>query len=301
MILAEYPPTLPADQWSFTPASLDEFVQLDRMTSGRIMFRMSDAEIAVSVVVPTYQEGVNLTPLVERIDRAMRDAGFPYEVIVVDDNSQDETESVAAQLATEYPFRLIVRTEERGLSSAVLCGYAEAKHDIFVVMDADLQHPPEVLPDLVRAVSGYDCDFAIGTRYVKGGKIVKDWPFSRRIISLGSKWLARPLTPLSDPLSGFFAIQRSTWERVKAKLDPIGYKIALEVYVKAGCRRSREVTITFGTRQAGESKLTSAVAWHYLGHLWKLYWYKLPWLMWLFGGTALAIITLTALYAFRDA
>ena len=250
---------------------------------------MPSAPLAISVIVPAFREAANLRPLVERVLAATRAAGQEAEVIIVDDNSQDGTEEVVAGLAGEFPVRLIVREHERGLSSAVLRGFAEARFDRFVVMDADLQHPPELVPVLAAKLAEGDADFVSGTRYAAGGKIGEDWPLLRRLASRAATLLARPLVPLTDPMSGFFALERSTWERAAGnKLDPIGYKIGLELYVKARCRQVAEVPISFAARTAGESKMTLGVNAGYLWHLVHLYHFRLPWLTWGLAG-ALAL------------
>lgn len=240
-----------------------------------MIFYMSGTVAAASIIVPTYREAPNLRSLVERVFAALDETGIDAELIFVDDNSLDGTEEAAAVLEKEYPVRLIVRREERGLSSAVLAGFREATHDWFVVMDADLQHPPEMVPVLLERLRRGDCDFVIGSRYGGEGGIDEDWPFVRRIVSRVATLLARPLTSLSDPMSGFFALHRKTWE-CAARLDPIGYKIALELFVKGGCTRPADVPIRFSARAAGASKLNLAEQWRYLRHLARLYRFRYP-------------------------
>jgi len=253
-------------------AGRDAIVLADHLGMIQIM---SESLPPVSIVVPTYREADNLPALIERVFAAMSEAGYQAEMIVVDDNSQDDTERIVEIYAERYPVRLIVRTDERGLSSAVLRGFEDAKYDTFVVMDADLQHPPESIPQLVRTLHGGDCDFVYGSRYVAGGRIVGDWTWFRRLNSWVATMFARPLARLTDPMSGFFAMHRRTWER-SATLDPIGYKIALELYIKGGCSKPAEVPITFGTRQAGESKLSLKEQIKYLQHLFRLYRFRYP-------------------------
>ena len=230
---------------------------------------MPDAA-AASIIVPTYREAANVEPLVERIAAALQHAAIPGEILIIDDDSNDGTEEIVAKLAQRSPVRLIVRRGQRGLSGAVLRGFAEARHDRFVVLDADLQHPPEMIPELLARFDDPAVDFVIGTRYADHGGIETNWPWHRRLISRVATRLARPLAPLSDPMSGFFAIRRQTWEQAAA-LDAIGYKIALELYVKCGCRRPAEVPIRFAARHAGQSKLSMGVQVKYLRHLAKLY------------------------------
>eukprot|EP00294_Goniomonas_avonlea_P016965 CAMPEP_0114566850 /NCGR_PEP_ID=MMETSP0114-20121206/15132_1 /TAXON_ID=31324 /ORGANISM="Goniomonas sp, Strain m" /LENGTH=142 /DNA_ID=CAMNT_0001753329 /DNA_START=60 /DNA_END=485 /DNA_ORIENTATION=+ len=139
------------------------------------------------------------------------------ELIVVDDNSRDGSEEAVNELAKTYNVRIIVRTKERGLSSAVLRGFQEAKGDYLVCMDADLQHPPEKVPEMLAALEKHE--YALGTRYGDGFNVDKDWPMYRQIMSQGARALARPLTPLSDPMSGFFGLRRSTFERGAASAN----------------------------------------------------------------------------------
>lgn len=238
----------------------------------------------VSIIVPAYREVDNLRPLVERISVAAATVPGEFEIIIVDDHSQDGTEELVAELAARYPVRLIVRRSERGLATAVLAGFREARFDRFVVLDADLQHPPEAIPALIHKISGDGCDFAIGTRYGGDGGIEEGWPWTRRFASWFATQLARPLVRLSDPMSGFFALPRSTWERATG-LDPIGYKIALELYVKGRCQQPAEVPIRFAERAAGETKFGFKEVRRYLVHLVRLYWFRFPWAV-----TALAAV-----------
>ena len=239
-----------------------------------MMRRMPPNPPSISIIVPTYREAENLRPLTRRVFGALREAGLDAELIIVDDNSCDGSAEIVDELRGRYPVRIVVRTAERGLSSAVLRGFAEARHDILVVLDADLSHPPEVIPELVRCIHRGNADFVIGSRYVTGAHIEANWSFLRRLNSWAATLLARPLTPVRDPMSGFFALPRTTLNRA-APLDPIGYKIALELMVKARCRTCVEVPITFADRTAGASKLTFAQQARYLRHLTRLYWYRL--------------------------
>lgn len=241
---------------------------------------MADTEQSIaSVVVPTYKECGNIEELCKRLFKALKTAGLEdVELVIVDDNSRDGTIELCDKLSSDYPLlRLITRTTERGLSTAVLHGFNEAKGRALICMDADLQHPPESVPKMIEALRTSGAEFALGTRY--GGEkldIDKDWPLHRRIISWGARLLARPLTPMSDPMSGFFGMSRKSYERARKKTSPKGYKIALELYVKSGVSTAglREVPFTFGLRSVGESKLTGKVIVHYVEHLAALYWYS---------------------------
>lgn len=235
---------------------------------------MPDGGSGVSIIVPAYREAPNLAALVTRSFAALASAGMQGELIIVDDNSNDGTDHVVASLQPGHPVRLIIRKDERGLSSAVVRGFCEARHDVFVVLDADLQHPPELIPNLVRRLQQGDCDFVMATRY-GGGVVSNEWPWYRRLGSLAATALARPLASTTDPMSGYFALYRRTWQRAE-RLDPIGYKIALELIVKCRCRTLGEVPIEFAARVAGESKASAAEALRFVRHLRRLYRFKFP-------------------------
>ncbi|MGC4032387.1 MAG: polyprenol monophosphomannose synthase [Tepidisphaeraceae bacterium] len=228
----------------------------------------------ISLVIPALNEAANLTPLAERIAAAL--AGRAYELLIVDDNSRDDTPAVCAKLAERFPLKLIVRTTPKdGLSGAVLHGFDFARGRTIVVMDADLQHPPEAIPSLVAALDD-GADFVIGSRYVAGGEIEGEWPWYRRINSRVATWLARPFAGrVADPMSGFFAMRRTSFEHAQ-RLTPLGYKIALELLCKARCKSVREVPIHFARRTAGESKLSLKEQFRYLEHLSRLYDFSYP-------------------------
>ena len=200
----------------------------------------------------------------------MSEAHLKVEVIIVDDHSKDGIEEVVERFATEsYPVRLIVRVGERGLSSAVMRGFNESKGEILVCMDADLSHPPEAIPQLLKCFSDPAVDFAIGSRYVPGASTDEDWGLFRWLNSKVATMLARPFTSAKDPMSGFLAIPRPIFERA-ARLNPIGYKIGLELIVKCNCKKIREVPIHFADRKFGESKLRLREQINYLKHLKRL-------------------------------
>lgn len=229
----------------------------------------------VSIVVPALNEAANLTPLVEQIHDAM--AGRQYETIIVDDNSADDTYSVVAALKKKYPVSLIVRTDAKnGLSGAVLRGFAEARGETLVVMDADLQHPPSKLPELIDALDRDGAEFVVGSRYTQGGTIAEKWSTIRKLYSRFGKFLARPFAgETTDPLSGFFALKRTTFDRAQ-RLTPLGYKIGLELMCKTRVGKVREIPIHFAERTQGESKLTLAEQFRCLEHLSRLYDFTYP-------------------------
>ena len=231
-------------------------------------------ECSVSVVVPTYHEVENLRPLVARISAAMSKAKRPYEIIVVDDDSRDGTDQAVSELNNHgYPIRLITRVGERGLGSAVIRGFSEAKGETLICIDADLSHPPEAIVTILDCLGQPDVDFVLGSRYVVGGSTDEQWGLWRWINSKIAIVLAWPFTSVKDPMSGFFAMPRTVYESA-APLNPIGYKIALELIVKCNCSLIRETPIHFARRQFGASKLCFSERLNYLRHLTRLFRFK---------------------------
>lgn len=219
----------------------------------------------ISLIIPTYNEKDNITPLIERIHRAL--SGYSYEIVLVDDNSQDGTIELAESLASRFPVKVIVRKGEKGLATAVVHGLKFATGQIIGVMDADLQHPPEVLPDLIKALEA-GADMAIASRYIPGGGC-PNWGLSRKIISLVALKISHLLLPatrqVKDPLTGFFMFRR---EPLSGKdLKPVGYKISLEIMLMGDFRNIVEVPFIFQERSAGQSKLKPQTQLDYLKHL----------------------------------
>jgi dolichol-phosphate mannosyltransferase len=197
------------------------------------------------------------------------------EMVIVDDNSPDGTGQLAEELGAKYRVKVIHRAGKLGLSTAVMEGFAAASGAVFVVMDADLSHPPEKIPEMVSRIEQEGADMVVGSRYVKGGH-VENWPVHRRIISKGATLLAKGLTKVKDPMSGFMALRREVIEGVT--LNPIGYKIGLEILVKGKISKVEEIPITFADRKAGKSKLGTSVTLKYIDHCIRLYEHKKPWL-----------------------
>lgn len=220
------------------------------------------------MVVPTLREAQNITLLVEQIAQAMKSAGLGWELVVVDDDSGDGIEELVADLAQTFPVRLLVRTgQRRSLSLSVITGIEHCRCDTVVVMDADLSHPPSRIPAMLAALDGVD--MVVGSRYTTGGQIDVDWGPHRRVISRAGTMLTRPLVACTDPLSGFFALDRRAVPDL-AQLKPIGYKIGLELMVR-GRLRIREIPIAFQDRGRGKSKFNLQEQLRFLRHLWRLY------------------------------
>jgi dolichol-phosphate mannosyltransferase len=238
----------------------------------KIASKKDSNSIMISVILPTYNESENLKVIIPNLSDVFINNNITGEIIVIDDNSTDGTPDVATELAKKYPVKVFVRKNERGIATAVMKGFELATEDLVVVMDADLSHPIEKIPDMIKPILENRCDATVGTRYItRGGS--KKWHLIREIISKGAGFLAKGVTTLSDPTSGFMAIRKNMLER--ATLDPIGWKIVLEIIVKANPRLI-EVPIIFTNRLNGKSKLTLKVYLEYLRHLWRLYIYKYP-------------------------
>lgn len=222
----------------------------------------------ISVIIPTYNERDNIMPLVQRIDHALID--YDYEVLFVDDNSKDGTADLVRSLSTKYPLSVIVRKDKRGLASAVIDGLKYANSAIVGVMDADLQHQPEVIPELLQKIKA-GADIVLASRYTKGGGC-QGWGLIRRIISKGAILLAHLFLPstrqVSDPTSGFFMFNKQVV--ADADLKPLGYKILLEILVQGQNRKIAEVPYCFISRRYGRSKLGARQQIDYLKHIYSL-------------------------------
>ncbi|WP_071188559.1 glycosyltransferase [Trichormus sp. NMC-1] len=232
-----------------------------------------DNPVLLSLVIPTYKERDNIQKVVSILSRLL-DEAIPgnYELIVVDDDSPDLTWEVAQSLMPEYPqLRVMRREDERGLSSAVIRGWQAATGSFLGVIDGDLQHPPEVLTQLLqKMIDG--ADLALASRHVDGGG-VSSWSVIRRFLSRGAQVLGLIILPgvlgrVSDPMSGYFMVRRSAI--ANNTLNPVGYKILLEVIGRGNVREIAEAGYVFRERTEGESKVTSKQYVDYIHHLIRL-------------------------------
>lgn len=231
------------------------------------------APVQFSLVVPTYNEGGNIERIVQVLSQIL-DQAMPnnYELIIVDDDSPDRTWERAQTLTFEYPnLRVMRRQQERGLSTAVIRGWQAARGEILGVIDGDLQHPPEILLQLIEAVES-GADLAVASRHVEGGG-VSDWSLTRRVLSRGAQLLGLILLPrvisrVTDPMSGYFVVRRSAI--AGQIMSPLGYKILIEVLGRGNIARIVEVGYVFQERQEGESKVTWKQYTDYLHHLLRL-------------------------------
>jgi dolichol-phosphate mannosyltransferase len=234
---------------------------------------LNNRVVQLSLIIPTFNESQNVGHIVELLTKLL-DEILPddYELIVVDDNSPDRTWEIALALTENYPqLRVMRREHERGLSTAVIRGWQAARGQVLGVIDADLQHPPEVLHKLYAAVE-QGADLAVASRHVEGGG-VSEWSVVRRFLSRGAQLLGLVILPdvigrVTDPMSGYFMVRRSAiadyW------MDPRGYKILIEVLGRGQVDQLAEVGYVFQERREGESKVTWKQYVDYIHHLLKL-------------------------------
>lgn len=235
--------------------------------------RTDFSSLQLSLVIPTYNEGQNIQKIVSQLSQLL-DSVIPrdYELIIVDDDSPDRTWEIAQFLITDYPqLRVMRRQQERGLASAVIRGWQVARGDILGVIDGDLQHPPEILLKLLTAMQN-GSDLTLASRHVEEGG-VSQWSFMRRFLSRGAQLLGLVILPsvvgrVSDPMSGYFLVRRHAIGDIS--LNPMGYKILLEVIGRGKVEKISEVGYVFRERTEGESKVTWKQYLEYILHLVRL-------------------------------
>lgn len=230
------------------------------------LFSVEEAKpLEFAVIVPVLNERDNIGPLLQDISIAL--AGIEWEIVFVDDGSTDGTIDALERLALhDQRVRLVRRIGRRGLSSAVIEGFLATVAPIVSVIDGDRQHDERLLPEMFHAIAAKDFQMAIGTRYAGGGS-VGEWATARVRISKFATGLAGLVmkTPLSDPMSGFFAMRRETFIGLVPQLSKMGYKILLDIVASSKKPlRVVELPYEFRTRTAGESKLDNMVALEYV-------------------------------------
>jgi dolichol-phosphate mannosyltransferase len=223
----------------------------------------------LSLIVPTYNEKESLKALLERLRVAC--VGIDYEVVVVDDSSPDGTWEVAEKAAASSGTVVLVkRPSKMGLATAFIDGLQRSRGKVIGMMDADLQHPPELVPRLLAEIDS-GADISVASRYVEGGS-VGEWSLYRRLVSRGARWLGSALLPqtrgVKDTMSGFFMLRREVLEGVN--LSPTSFKVLLEILAKGRHGKVVEVPYTFEPRRLGRSKLGSGEMLDYLSHLFRL-------------------------------
>jgi dolichol-phosphate mannosyltransferase len=266
----------------------------------------STPPLRLSLAIPTLNEAENVGSLVEELVRLLDPVlGEAYELIVVDDDSADRTWEIALGLCERFPMlRVIRRQGERGLGTAVVRAWQAARGEILAVMDADLQHPPDANLTLLSEMKR-GADLAVASRHVEGGGL-SDWSLFRRILSRGAQLLGLLVLPgvlgrVSDPMSGFFMVRRSALAGVT--LNPVGYKILIEVVAKARVRWIGEAGYVFRERSDGKSKVTATVYLQYLEHLVRLRLATLPssrFFKFCVVGATGVVVDMAILYAMSD-
>ena len=218
----------------------------------------------LSIIVPCYNEAESLPILVESIFGVTKSNSIEAQIVVVDDNSPDGTGQIAEGLKDKYNVKVVHRKGKEGLSSAVVAGFASADGNILGVMDADLSHDPSIIPQMVKILKDNSAQVAIGSRHVKGGGSA-NWPLIRRIISGTAILMGRIVTDVRDVTSGYFFFRKEIIEDVD--INPIGFKIGLEIFVKGNYQNFIEVPFIFRDRLHGQSKLGKGEVLNYIKHL----------------------------------
>jgi dolichol-phosphate mannosyltransferase len=218
----------------------------------------------LALVIPTLCEAENIGGLLNHVRTVLDPLNIPYEILVVDDDSPDGTGAIVSAVADEDSrVRLLIRKGERGLSGAILHGWQHTDATVLGVMDADLQHPPELLPKLLSAIQDGG-DLVIGSRYTAGGDLGK-WNPVRKLLSSAAVWVTWPLQKsrlrAKDPMSGFFMVRRDCLPRTAFQKS--GFKLLLEILVRGRIESVKEVPFAFGIRFRGASKANFRVAWDY--------------------------------------
>jgi dolichol-phosphate mannosyltransferase len=226
----------------------------------------------LALVVPTLREAENIRTVLDRIRQSLDTLKFAYEILVVDDDSGDGIEAIVQEISTVDPrVRLLIRKGERGLGGAVLYGWKHTDAEVLGVIDADLQHPPELLPRLWEAMDG-GRDVVLASRYAPQGGL-DNWHPARHLLSRMAIWLTYPLQKpnihVKDPMAGFFMVRRSCLKDIE--LHNRGFKILLEILVRGNVRSVSEIPFTFGPRRAGTSKANIRVGLEYFGLLFRLW------------------------------
>jgi dolichol-phosphate mannosyltransferase len=224
-----------------------------------------------ALVVPTLNEAGNIGIVLDRAVSAMSQFRMPWEILVVDDDSTDGTGEIVRRYSeAESRVRLLVRRRQRGLAGAICYGWAHSNADLLGVMDADLQHPPDLLPLMIsESYNGFDV--VIASRYIKPHSM-DEWNPARRALSrlsvLASTLVQKPALRVKDPMSGFFVLRRECITGLD--FQSAGFKLLLEILTRGHVTSATEVPFKFGPRHLGTSKAGAMTAVHYLSLLYKL-------------------------------
>ena len=247
-----------AEQW---PSGSPVIAGLDPAPSRHV----ENAPVELTVVIPTLNERDNVPLVVERLNRVLD--GVAWEAIFVDDDSPDGTADVVRRLAREQAnIRCLQRVGRRGLSSACIEGILASSAPYIAVMDGDLQHDEALLPEMLHKLKAEHLDIVVASRHVANGSL-GEWRQSRIRISDVATRLSRIVVKadLSDPMSGFFIVERAAFTGAVRRLSGQGFKILLDLFASTPRPFAfAELPLTFRQRLHGESKLDTLVAWEYL-------------------------------------
>lgn len=227
-------------------------------------------DLAFSLIIPTYNERENLEELISSSTNILNKLKIKYEIIIVDDNSPDQTWKVASELSKDFPcIRVIRRFRNRGLTPSVLEGMESAVGNILGVMDADLQHDLSVLPQMLEECKSHD--LVIGSRYTDSST-KNSLSFLRKILSKSGTFFARVLLGLkiSDPLSGYFLVKRDVFKELSSEINAKGFKILLQIVGRNSNLKIKEIPYSFSERKKGSTKLNEEVAIDFLSELFSL-------------------------------
>jgi len=228
----------------------------------------------LTVIIPTFNEEENIEKMVVTVDAICKAHDITEEILVVDDSSYDSTITIVKKLMADHPFlRLIIRTQNPGLSPSLYDGIINAKADLVQCIDCDFSHPPEKIPVFYHILKKKGYDMVIGSRYVKGGEVI-NWPVLRRVLSSGAALVSRLLIPhVKDSGSGFFAINRHIL--TGTLLSPRGFRMGFEILGKAHWTRVQEIPIVFKDREFGNSKLKGRIIYDFLIQCGSILYYNL--------------------------
>lgn len=242
---------------------------------------MSENEKLLTIALPTFNERDNVIPLLEKIRRALEGKSYDYEILFIDDSTDETPQIIQKQMEKNSHIRLIHRTgkERTGLATAFIRGFEEAQGKYICCLDSDLQHPPEKIPTLLETAQEENADIVAATRYAKGGSaeglgsLRTPYGIYRRLVSLGMKYFTQilfiPTRKTSDPLGGFFLFKKSLLEG--RKLEPKGFKILVEILMRTKHQKVSEVPYTFLARENDDSKATLSQGVEFFKHLWYIF------------------------------
>ncbi len=238
-------------------------------------------EILVSIIPATFNEKENIAPLIEKIRKTMKNVSYAYEIIFADDSTDDTPEKIKS-FQRKFPNIKYLRGPGKGLSAAFIAGFKVARGKYIICMDADLQHPPSLIPKIVSQLEN-GSEVSIASRYIPGGSnegLGKFWSFYgiyRRLISnsmsLLTKILFVPIRKTTDPMTGFFGFRRDLIEN--KKLEAKGFKILVEILMRTKPEKVTEVPLKFQPRKHEDSKATIRQGINFFKHLKQLF-FELP-------------------------